>query len=392
MGLWQGIFLVIGCALAGLIVGLTIMYVLQKKKIKRYSIFQEKKNQAKPGVPGSSVATAANNTIIKSNGHEDPLEELIKNRKNNVVAESPKEVVPDELPVVPQFAGQPSAPVKAQGEKPAEAKAINWTELILPHNEPVAPKEAVTANLKNTMVADEPKQAAPAGSFKSPEISSRKTISVGEAPKKTTKSTASKKQEAVITRTNPAVKEAKKSVKPFVQIAHEPEIIRQESAPAVEEYAEPPKHSVLEPEIFMSESIAAAAKSAEPPETRTWEPEPVREEVIAPVEKHSSAAKSDFMQELEYNLDIAAKQRLDKLTSFQTKCWDTSHGEYEPLLTDHHQELIQLYVDIGLANNIVWLATEIGHRSSELDDSYLKLCNGIAESIRRIAPSLDNNG
>jgi len=71
MGLWQGIFLVIGCALAGLIVGLTIMYVLQKKKIKRYSIFQEKKNQAKPGVPGSSVATAANNTIIKSNGHEE---------------------------------------------------------------------------------------------------------------------------------------------------------------------------------------------------------------------------------------------------------------------------------------------------------------------------------
>ena len=48
--------------------------------------------------------------------------------------------------------------------------------------------------------------------------------------------------------------------------------------------------------------------------------------------------------------------------------------------------MIQLYVDISLANNVVWLATEIGHRSKELDESYMKLCSGIAERIKGIIP------
>jgi hypothetical protein len=162
--------------------------------------------------------------------------------------------------------------------------------------------------------------------------------------------------------------------------------------PVVEEHIEPPQHSVLEPEVFMSESIAAAEKHTESPQSNVWEPESVKQESIPAVEKHIDAGKSDFMQELENNLAVATMPWSDKLTSFQTKCWDTKHGEYEPLLTAHHQELIQLYVDIGLANNIVWLATEIGHRSKELDDSYIKLCKGIAESIKHIAPSLDNIG
>jgi hypothetical protein len=37
-----------------------------------------------------------------------------------------------------------------------------------------------------------------------------------------------------------------------------------------------------------------------------------------------------------------------------------------------------------LANNVVWLATEMNHRSKELDESYIKLCAGIAERIQKI--------
>jgi hypothetical protein len=55
-------------------------------------------------------------------------------------------------------------------------------------------------------------------------------------------------------------------------------------------------------------------------------------------------------------------------------------------MASHLQDLIQLYVDISLANNVVWLATEIGHRSKELDESYMKLCSGIAERIKGIIP------
>jgi hypothetical protein len=92
------------------------------------------------------------------------------------------------------------------------------------------------------------------------------------------------------------------------------------------------------------------------------------------------------MDELETNLAVASTPWTDKLISFQTKFWDVSHGEFEPMLATHHQELIQLYVDIRLANNIVWLAREIGSRSKELDESYIKLCADIAANIKKLLP------
>lgn len=91
--------------------------------------------------------------------------------------------------------------------------------------------------------------------------------------------------------------------------------------------------------------------------------------------------KSNLFTDLEINLTVATLPWTDKLLPFQTSVWDSKHGEGEPLMITHLYELIQLYVDIGLANNIVWLATELGHRSKELDESYIKLCKGIAERI-----------
>ena len=78
------------------------------------------------------------------------------------------------------------------------------------------------------------------------------------------------------------------------------------------------------------------------------------------------------------------------MLSFQTVSWDSKHGESETSLKVSNQELIQLYVDIGLANNIVWLSTEVGHRSNELDESYVRLCNGIAERIKKVLPVINN--
>jgi len=100
--------------------------------------------------------------------------------------------------------------------------------------------------------------------------------------------------------------------------------------------------------------------------------------------RQNESPQSDIIKELETNLAIATIPWSDQLLSFQTICWDAKHGEGEPLLTAHTQELLQLYIDIGLANNIVWLATEIGHRSQELDVSYIKLCNSVAVRIKKI--------
>jgi hypothetical protein len=103
--------------------------------------------------------------------------------------------------------------------------------------------------------------------------------------------------------------------------------------------------------------------------------------------RQKESLKSDIIKELETNLEIATVHWSDKPLPFQTASWDTKHGDDEPLLTSHVQELIQLYVDVGLANNIVWLAIEIGHRSRELDESYIKLCANIGERINNIMES-----
>ncbi len=116
------------------------------------------------------------------------------------------------------------------------------------------------------------------------------------------------------------------------------------------------------------------------------EPEIIPQKITPMVEKQKESPKSDFVKELETNLAIATIPWADKLLRFQTSSWDSLHGEGEPSMGMQSQEIIQLYVDIGLANNIVWLSTEIGHRSRELDESYIKLCAVIAERLKRICP------
>ena len=47
---------------------------------------------------------------------------------------------------------------------------------------------------------------------------------------------------------------------------------------------------------------------------------------------------------------------------------------------------MQVYLDIRLANSIVRLSTEFGRRSSNLNESYMKVCATIAERIDRLKP------
>ena len=100
--------------------------------------------------------------------------------------------------------------------------------------------------------------------------------------------------------------------------------------------------------------------------------------------RQNELSKSDIMKELETNLVIATTPWCNKVLPFQTSSWDSGHGEGEVLLASHIHKIIQLYIDIGLANNIVWMATEIGHRSEELDESYIRLCTNIAERAKKI--------
>ena len=94
--------------------------------------------------------------------------------------------------------------------------------------------------------------------------------------------------------------------------------------------------------------------------------------------------KSDLIVELEANLAIATRPLVDKLLSFRNSFSNIRCGENDLIFINNRKELIRLYVDIGLANNLVWLSTEFGYRSKEIDESYARLRESIAERIHRI--------
>jgi hypothetical protein len=120
-------------------------------------------------------------------------------------------------------------------------------------------------------------------------------------------------------------------------------------------------------------------------------PEIIDQQLLTIRESQKKSRQSAFVDELETNLTISTAQWRDKPIPFKTACWDNKPEKVEPNLAFHLQDLIQLYVDISLANNVVWLATELGHRSKELDESYLKLCSGIADRIKNIIPAFNDN-
>jgi hypothetical protein len=126
-----------------------------------------------------------------------------------------------------------------------------------------------------------------------------------------------------------------------------------------------------------------AASIPEPPKTMA-EPKPA-----AAVREPPKTTVPDLFVEIESNRHIASQTRSGTLQAFQTKVWDTKRDEVDSLPAELREELTQAYFDMSLANSIVWLSTEMGRRSSSLDESYLKLCAGIADRLNRLKSSLE---
>ena len=114
-----------------------------------------------------------------------------------------------------------------------------------------------------------------------------------------------------------------------------------------------------------------------------------------PVEVETSreiATAPGLLAEVKINREIATLPWTGKLLPFQTHVWDTTRDELHILPANLREDLIQAYVDISLANGIVWLSTELGRRSHSLDENYMKLCTNIAASLDRIIPLLKQSG
>jgi hypothetical protein len=90
------------------------------------------------------------------------------------------------------------------------------------------------------------------------------------------------------------------------------------------------------------------------------------------------------LNEIETNLKIATTPWNGKPAPFQTKIWDTRMGEFDSLVIEHSDDLGQAYIDMAMANQIVWFCTEIGYSSDDLKTSYKKLCIKIAERLTTV--------
>ena len=91
--------------------------------------------------------------------------------------------------------------------------------------------------------------------------------------------------------------------------------------------------------------------------------------------------KSDLFLELETNKNIAKTPPGGKMIPFQTSAWDRSLYEVDALPTVILKELKDAYIDIRLANELVWLSDFVFHAGQGMEESYLKLCRSIGEHL-----------
>jgi hypothetical protein len=369
--LWQGMLIVLGCVVAGLVIGFLSMLLFLRKKVND-SIFNNKVGFTSTEPNKTSLASTFSNGVTKSDSTIAPLEVLVKNHKNSLNAENLKPNNGVNVSKDDTSSGQMNVSGAAQEDKSPQ-RAIPWTELVTPSSqrdnenpmtfEASVSNEPVVISQKNSTLDTGAENTKLPNVQRPAEITTQKDAQIEQKQKKESRSNLLLKSESNMTNSIPVLKGKNKSAKSVVS---KPEIAKPEST-------------------FARENLPKSTESV-PPASGI-----IEQKGPAVGEKPPGTIKSNLLTELETNLQIASMLWADKLIPFQTECWDANHGEFEPLLNNHHQELIQLYVDIGLANNIVWLATEIHHRSKELDESYIKLCAVIADSIKRMVPSLDKS-
>ncbi len=114
-----------------------------------------------------------------------------------------------------------------------------------------------------------------------------------------------------------------------------------------------------------------------------------KREPVSAAGESSKLVAPDLFAEIENNHRISTEPDSNKLVSFQTQAWDAHQFEVGGLPADLREDLDQAYIDMRLANSLVWVSTELGRRSQSLDENYMKLRATIAERLHRIKPLID---
>jgi hypothetical protein len=96
-----------------------------------------------------------------------------------------------------------------------------------------------------------------------------------------------------------------------------------------------------------------------------------------------------LIEELKKNLEIASRPAGEKLLlKFQTEVWSASQAGLDSARPPFLNELSDTYVDMLLANNLVWLVVDLGRDSPYFRTSYIETKNRIVIRIKRILPKI----
>jgi hypothetical protein len=150
-------------------------------------------------------------------------------------------------------------------------------------------------------------------------------------------------------------------------------------APAKEIPTEPAQEKSVREQ---ARSVSLAEETIEKYMARAQSPKPAASQVISP--------ESPAISELESNLEIATRPAGELLVSFQTDIWNTRRSEFH-ISQQLLGELTEAYVDMLLANNIVWLVTELHRDSPDLRASYADLKLKVAERLKTVLPRVKAN-
>jgi len=324
----------------GVLFGFLLHSVFQRIQNKHQVVYQKNVNPNTNRIIKYPVATTMKVGINKTDKRkEDAIEILLNNYKNTLTLENYRKSTMEEIPSVSEFINQNNKSVVGEQKQSAEANVVSMSAIN---------------SRKSMIILEEPEESPKSNDPQLSYYTNKATV----IQTKSHQQDVVKEPEIVNQKKKSLVRGTKKSSKP--SSTKELKTIKQENPSVLRELNQSPIPGVLK------------------------EPEVVNQRITPAEVTQNESSKSDIFKELETNLIIATTPWSDKLLPFQTSSWDSKHAEDEPLLTSHIQDLIQLYIDVGLANNIVWMVTEFGHRSKELDESYMKLCASIAGRIKEI--------
>ena len=117
----------------------------------------------------------------------------------------------------------------------------------------------------------------------------------------------------------------------------------------------------------------------------------VKSEVAEPTELTKEGAeqqvtpKAGIFNEIEENFQMAQNCQADKPVPFKTEVWETKGQSIRGLGLELQYELAEVYTDIYLANNLIWLLTEINSGNQKLTTAYAELCSKIAERLKKFS-------